>query len=113
MTPFLKLNEPGGEAVTRVKAALEDAALRIMVSFDSSLTRKADTPLFCPHHGTNTCDCQVVILLVYGHDSQPATLLAHGQDGETWISLVNTPGQRAGKCLQDRIREALAPFPAV
>jgi hypothetical protein len=112
MTPLLKLNESVGKVVTGVKAALEDAALRVMVSFDSSLTRIAVTPTFCPHHGTNACDCQVVILLVYGHDGQPATLLAHGQDGETWISLVNTPEQRAGECLEEEIKEALSPFPA-
>lgn len=113
MTPFINLNEPAGEAVASIKAALEEAALRVMVSFDSSHTRTMATPTFCPHHGTNACDCQIVILLVYGHDGQPATLLAHGQDGETWISLVNTPGQRAGECLEEQIKEALSPFPPV
>ncbi len=111
--PLLKLNDTGDEAIIRVKNALEDSGLRVMMSFDSQLTRNAATPTACPHHGTADCDCQIVILLVYDRDGQPATLLAHGQDGETWISLVVAPGQRPPARLEDKIKQALSPLPTL
>ena len=111
--PLSKLNSTGDEVVTRVKHALEDTGLRVMRSFDSQLTRIAVTQATCPHHGTAACDCQIVILLVYDEDSQPATLLAHGQDGETWISLIIAPGQRPNTHLEKKIKQAISPLHAV
>lgn len=111
--PLLKLNCTGSEAVTRVTDTLNDAGLRVMMSFDSQRTRERVTPAACPHHGTADCDCQIVILLVYGADGRPATLLAHGQDGETWISLVVAPGQRPSSRLESKIKQAISPLSAV
>jgi len=113
MMPLLKLNCTGGKAVTRVTDALSETGLRVMLSFDSQHTRIAATPAACPHHGTADCDCQIVILLIYEADGRPATLLVHGQDGETWISLVVAPGQRPHAHLENKIKQALAPLPAV
>ncbi len=94
-------------AVTEITEALENAGLRVMPSFDSSL---ASSPTTCPHHGTEQCDCQIVILLVYGADERPATLMAHGQDGETWISIASAPGQRPSSGLETAIKRALSPL---
>ena len=47
----------------------------------------------CPYHGANPCDCQMVVMLVYGTAGLPATLVAHGHHGRTWITLVDTPEQ--------------------
>ncbi len=94
-------------AVTEITGALENAGLRVMPSFDSSL---AASPAACPHHGTEQCDCQIVILLVYGKDGYPATLMAHGQDGETWISIASAPGQRPLPHLETAIKRAVAPL---
>ena len=107
MAPLLKLSCIGDEAVSRVKHVLNDAGLRVVVSFDSHLVRESVSPAACPHHGTSYCDCQIVILLVYDEDSHPATLLAHGQDGETWISLAAAPGQRPPARLERKIAKAL------
>ena len=111
--PLTRLDCTGDEVITQVKDALDDTGLWVMLSFDSQLTRKTTTTPTCPHHGTAACDCQIVILLVYDAGSRPATLLAHGQDGETWISLVVTPGQRPPARLENKIRQALSPLPAV
>lgn len=48
----------------------------------------------CTHHGAEQCDCQMVVMLVYGPTVAPATLVAHGHDGLTWFTLVDTPEQR-------------------
>jgi hypothetical protein len=113
MMPLIKLNSTDDTAVSRITDALRDNSLRVMMSFDSQLTRTSTTPAACPHHGTAACDCQIVILLVYDKDSQPATLLAHGQDGETWISLVVAPGQRPHADLESKIKRALSPLPEI
>jgi hypothetical protein len=34
------------------------------------------------------CDCQMVVLLVYGKENLPVSLVAHGHNGQTWFSLV-------------------------
>ena len=113
MMPLIKLNCTGDEAVFKVTDVLHGSGLRVMTSFDSQLTRTTVTPSVCPHHGTADCDCQIVILLIYDQDGQPATLFAHGQDGETWISLVVAPGQRPDAALENKIKQALSPLPAV
>lgn len=106
--PIVKIGCVGDEAVATVTDVLNESGLRVITSFDSQLVR---TPASCPHHGTAVCDCQVVILLIYDKDGQPATLLAHGQDGETWISLAVAPEQRPSARLENRIKQALSPSP--
>jgi hypothetical protein len=49
----------------------------------------------------------MVVLLVYGDDYQPISLVAHCHDGITWFSLVDTPQQRADPRLERTIRQAL------
>ena len=104
MVPLIKLNSTGDEAVARITDILQGSSLRVITSFDSQLTQTTPTSPTCPHHGTAACDCQIVILLVYDQAGQPATLLAHGQDGETWISLVVAPGQRPDLRLENKIK---------
>ena len=111
MAPLLKLSCIGDEAVSRVKHVLNDTGLQVLVSFDSHHVREGAVPAACPHHGTANCDCQIVILLVYDEDGQPATLMAHGQDGETWVSLAVAPGQRPPARLERKIAQALSPLP--
>ena len=105
MLPLFVFDHSCDEAVARAKCALENSGLRVMISFDSHLTRMAKTSVACPHHGADTCDCRIVILLVYDEGGQPATLLAHGQDGATWISMVDTPGQRPPTGLEKGIKK--------
>ena len=49
----------------------------------------------------------MAILLVYGEDHSPITLIAHTHEGKTWISIVDTPLQRADPHLESAIRQAL------
>jgi hypothetical protein len=34
----------------------------------------------------------MVVILVYGGDEQPASVVVHGHDGQTWFSLVESLG---------------------
>ncbi len=46
----------------------------------------------------------MVVLLVYESKSQPLALVAHGYNGETWFSVVDTPQQRANPRIEGQIR---------
>jgi hypothetical protein len=77
--------------VRQVKEELNQAGLGIEACFDlrSALAGSIECP--CPHHGTADCDCQMVVLLVYGPGEPPLTLTAHGHNYTTWISLEESP----------------------
>jgi YHS domain-containing protein len=86
---------------------LDSAGLQVMRSFDLKVARAAHIECACPHHGTDQCDCQMVVLLVYGQDGSPATLVVHGHDGQVQIALVDTPEQRPDSQLVATIMRAL------
>ena len=105
---FLILEQPSDEAVAWVIHQVNEAGLQVLRTFDLQMARLAHTECTCPQHGTDQCDCQMVVLLVYGGHIQPISLVAHSYDGKTWISLVNTPQQRADPRLEASIRQVLA-----
>ena len=109
--PFQVLEQPCEEAIAWVTKQLGNLGLRSVVTFDLQIARIAHTDCPCPHHGTDQCDCQLNVLLVYKINSKPATLLAHGHDGRTWLSLVNTPQQPVDPRLEALIRKTLVPPP--
>jgi len=49
----------------------------------------------------------MVVLLLYGIGEDPATLVAHGRGGKTFLSLVDTPQQRLEPGLPSLICQAL------
>lgn len=108
--PFLILEQPCNEAATWVIRQVSDAGLQALRTFDLQDARHDPAECPCPHHGTDQCDCQMVVLLIYGSDYQPVSLVAHSHDGKTWFSLVDTPQQRADPRLQRAILQALGPI---
>jgi hypothetical protein len=109
--PFQVLEQPCEEAIGWVFQQLGDLGLRAVVTFDLQIARIAHTDCPCPHHGTDQCDCQLKVLLVYKTGSKPVTLLIHGHDGRTWLSLINTPQQPVNPCLEALIMKTLVPPP--
>jgi len=82
--------------------------MRVMQTFDLRLT----SPLkpgycTCPHHGTDQCDCQMIVLLIYGNEERPVSLILHGNDGQTWLAIADDPRQRADVKLITAIQQAL------
>ncbi len=97
------------DATARAAQLLSEANLHVMRSFDLRSARAVHAGCTCPHHGTDQCTCQMVVLLVYGPGSAPVTLVAHGQDDQTWLSLVDIPQQPADPQLRSKIAHALVP----
>lgn len=97
------------EAAAQTVQLLSGAGLQVVRSFDLRSARMAHAECTCPHHGTAECTCQFVVLLIYGQRGAPVTLVAHGHDGQTWLSLVDTPQQPADMKLAAKIAQALSP----
>ncbi len=108
--PFLVLEYPCDQAVDWLTRQLWQAGLIVLRTFDLQSARQ-DQPLCpCPYHGTERCDCQLVVLLVYHNSATPMTITAHGYDQQTWFSIVDTPQQRADPRLEGIIRSLAVPL---
>ena len=131
MAQLLVLKCDCDEAVEQVTGALTQAGLRVLRSFDlrqawrhpigegslgglraassfdlrSAMSAPGDCS--CPYHGAESCDCQMVVMLVYGTAGVPATLVAHGHNGQTWITLIDTPEQRPAPDVATAVTQTL------
>ncbi|HUV26627.1 MAG TPA: hypothetical protein VMW34_04605 [Anaerolineales bacterium] len=108
-SPFLYLEQSCDEAVDWVRRQLINIHLNVVRTFDLQIARHAHDSCPCPHHGTEQCDCQMVVLLVYGNDRHPVSIVAHGYNCQTWFSMVDTPQQRADPRTEEAIRMVLVP----
>ncbi|MEW6030285.1 MAG: hypothetical protein ACOYZ8_08690 [Chloroflexota bacterium] len=107
ISPFLSIHRSCDEALRWTRRRLSRAGLRAVQTFDLHTARAGLHDCPCPNHGTENCDCQMVILLVYGNAEAPATLLLHGNDGQTWLSIADEPLQRVDSILLAGIKQAL------
>jgi hypothetical protein len=106
-TTLLIMEGESQEAIARAVQALTAAGLRVVRSFDLQVARSVHMGCTCPHHGTDQCNCQMVVLLVYEQNKPPLTLVAHGHDGQTHFALVDSPSQRPDSHLVANILEML------
>jgi len=104
---FLMLDLSCDQAVGWVITQLQRAGLAAMTTFDLQSARQAQVTCPCPHHGTERCDCQMVVLLVYQANHGPVAIIAHGYNQHTWFSVVDTPQQRADPYLEAIIRRVV------
>lgn len=78
---------------------LQHQGLHVVTTFDFQLARAPHVECSCPHHGTENCNCQYVVLLVYEPQYGYAvyrTITVHGRDEQVWLSLLRRPGTPAG-----------------
>jgi len=109
LIPFLTLDQTCEQVQSWVNQKLVGAGFRVVQTFDLQAARLAHPECPCPHHGTNDCNCQMIVLLIYQKKDDPVTLVVHGQDGRTWLSLTSPAGQRANQHAETAIRRALRP----
>jgi hypothetical protein len=111
LLPFLTLEQTCEQTDQWVREKLTFAGLRVVPTFDLQIARLAHPECECPNHGTEQCSCQMVILLVYGKQEDPATLVIHGQDGKTWISMATPMETRSRQRLESSVRHMLVHLP--
>lgn len=98
MTATISISADGEAVTRRVTVALVGRGFRVLRSFDlrSAVTGHHACP--CPHHGTDQCTCQYVVLLAYGLTGAPIVVTAHGRDAVTEVAIVedaNAPSDPA------------------
>lgn len=106
--PLLTLEGNCSDVTAWLTRLVGRVGLQVMRTFDLQATRHNPTECSCPYHGTHQCDCQMVVLLIYGAGSQPASLVAHCHDGYAWLSIVDSPSQPVDSELETAIQQALA-----
>lgn len=112
LSSFLPVNQSCDEAFDLLNQSLSRNGLRVLRTFDLHDARLGLEGCPCPHHGTEQCDCQMIVVLVYGDATEPATLILHGNNGQTWLSLVNNSLQHADPSIQSAIEQALQQNPS-
>lgn len=103
------MDQPWDTAIEAAIRKISLAGLHVLRTFDLHVARHAQTQCRCPNHGTDQCDCQMVVLLVYYADKQPVSIIAHGHNGQTWFLMVDSPQLRADPRTESLIRLALLP----
>ncbi len=107
-SPFMTLEKSGEEAIPWIIQLLENAGLEVMCTFNLQEARLSHPDCPCPHHGTETCTCQVSVLLAYYPSGQPpASLMVHSFEGTTWLYLMDIPERLAEHKLEALIRKTL------
>ena len=109
LSPFLVLEKTCDQALIWANHELYTAGFRVVQTFDLQVARLAHADCTCPQHGEAECNCQMVVLLVYRKQEEPATLIFHGQENKTWISSAAPVGRHNNQQLQTAIRHILSP----
>lgn len=107
ISPLLSVNTPCNDALQWARDQLGKFNLRMVQTFDLDTARASLSECECPNHGTDACDCKMMVLLVYGETLEPVTLFLHGNDGKTWFSIAEDPRQRVDAALLRSIQQAL------
>ncbi len=107
ISPFFSVHQPCDTALMWAKERLSQTGLRSIQTFDLHTARAGLHNCSCAHHGTDECDCQMIVILVYGDSEQPSTLILHGSDGQTWFSIVDEPGEKTNAMTAMAIRNSL------
>jgi len=89
LTSILTLNQSSETTVAWTKQRLMTRGYQVERTFDLHAARTSQVDCPCPYHGTNDCTCQMIVLLVHGQRAQPITLVVHGHDGQTCLSMVD------------------------
>ena len=104
LTPILTLQQSTKFAVDWAMQKLLAHSFQVERTFDLQAARQTHADCPCPYHGTKNCTCQMVVIMAH-FDMQLVTIVAHGQDSCTYLSLVDG----AGRELDQRVAQALLP----
>lgn len=96
------------EIVAAIRHELYAAGFRVEQPFELRSALALVPHCTCPHHGTALCDCQYIVLLIYGQVPMPATLVVHGRDHWCWLALADDPHEQEEKGLAIDILHTLA-----
>lgn len=108
LSPLLSVSRTCSQIADRLKSELPQNGLKVLQTFDLQDVRFYVDGCSCPHHGTQECDCDMIVLLIYGNDREPITLVLHGCDGQTQVAFATEQHQKAKENFEFAIKKALA-----
>jgi hypothetical protein len=82
--------KPCDDVVGHLTDSLTERGLDVHLSFDlQSARRELANPegCPCPYHGTVDCSCQYIVVLAGRPGLRPVSIVAHGHEDQTRISL--------------------------
>lgn len=81
--------DTGGRAVIQeMTAALARRGLPVVLSFDLRTAQAGPAACACHGHASELCECQLVVLLVYGKAPEPLTLVVSGCDERLNVRVI-------------------------
>lgn len=95
----VRIDRASERVIPELLQRLQCQGLHVVTTFDFQLARAPHVECSCPYHGTENCNCQYVVLLVYEPQYGYAvyrTITVHGQDKQAWLSLLRRPVTAAG-----------------
>jgi hypothetical protein len=98
------------EVVSLLTRSLEKKGFSVHRSFDlqsarDSLSDPESCP--CPNHGTAECTCQYIVLQVSVSPEEPVSLVVHGHDDRTMLSLDHYFQGEASKSTADILQDVV------
>ena len=93
LTSILTLRQSAELTVAWAMQRLMVCGFQVERTFDLHAARMTQLDCPCPYHGTSDCTCQMVVLLVRSPKIQPVTIVVHGRDDQTSLSLVDMANQ--------------------
>ena len=90
MTHLITINLTVEEAVIWLEQELAQRGLETRRSFDLRSSRALTAGRLCSHHDTAVCDCQMIVLLLYGLTPHPIPVVMHSYEGQTWLTVTDS-----------------------
>lgn len=89
MRDTLTYDTHGQDLVLEMSATLAQRGLSVVRSFDLRAAQVGQAACVCQDRSISTCECQLVVLLVYGQAPAPLTLVISGCGGQTDIRIAH------------------------
>ena len=93
LTSILTLRQSVEATVAWAIQRLIARGFQVELTFDLHAARMSQVDCPCPYHGTGDCTCQMVVLLIHRPKALPVTIVVHGHDDRTSLSLVDMANQ--------------------
>jgi hypothetical protein len=104
MIHLITINLTVEKAVIWLEQELAQRGVETRRSFDLRSSRALAAGCLCPHHDTAVCDCQMIVLLLYGLTPYLVPIVMHSYEGQTWLTVTDNAALT-------RIRQVLAVTP--
>lgn len=106
-SPLMVFEKDCSQVVDEISRLLGMSGLTVVESFDLQVARAGHIGCTCPHHGTDQCACQLAILLIYGDDPTPVSIMVHGNEEDTDVSIIEMAGLAISPDMKTKIMATL------